>query len=66
MTNGYKGEIFVFYLSYIGWAILSGLTFGILEIVYVGPYRNIAFCGLYEALKANALRSGAVKENELA
>jgi uncharacterized membrane protein len=65
MTNGYKGEIFVFYLSYIGWAILSALTFGILEILHVGPYRNIAFSGLYEELKANALRSGAVTGAEL-
>lgn len=66
ITNGHKGKIFVFYLSYIGWGILSGLTFGILEIVHVGPYRSIAFAGLYEELKAEALRSGAVTEAELA
>lgn len=66
ITNGHKGKIFVFYLSYIGWGILSGLTFGILEIVHVGPYRSIAFAGLYEELKAEAVRSGAVTESELA
>ncbi|MGI6175566.1 MAG: DUF975 family protein [Christensenellales bacterium] len=65
MTEGYKGEIFVFFLSYIGWMILSGLTFGILEIVYVGPYRSIALSGLYEELKANALRNGTVTASEL-
>lgn len=65
MTNGYKGKIFIFFLSYIGWGILTCLTFGILELAYVGPYRGIAFAGLYEELKANALRSGNVTKAEL-
>ena len=46
MMNGHKMEFFLFQLSFIGWDLLSLLTFGILEILYVMPYRNIA-CALY-------------------
>ena len=66
MTKGYKGEIFVMYLSYIGWMLLSGLTAGILYILYVGPYMNTALAGLYDELKKNALTRGVVTAEELA
>lgn len=65
MTRGYKGEIFVMGLSFIGWMILSGLTFGILYLVYTGPYMNTSFAGLYKELKENALQSGVVSPQEL-
>ena len=39
--NGRKGELFVLGLSFIGWCILAGLTFGILGIFYVIPYMSI-------------------------
>ena len=53
MTYGHKAEIFVMILSFIGWLILSGLTFGILAIFYTGPYMSTSFAGLYEELKQN-------------
>lgn len=65
MTNGYKGDIFVAELSFIGWSMLSALTFGILEIVFVGPYQSITFGGIYEELKRNALENGTVRIEEL-
>lgn len=65
MTNGYKGEIFVMYLSFIGWSILGALTFGILEIVYVGPYIQTTMAGYYIHLRQAALESGAVRPEEL-
>lgn len=37
LMQGHKFELFVFQLSFIGWQILSCLTFGILYI-WVGPY----------------------------
>lgn len=37
LMTGEKGGLFVFYLSYIGWGILCGMTCGLLYI-YVGPY----------------------------
>jgi uncharacterized membrane protein len=66
MTKGHKGEIFVMGLSFIGWMILSSMTAGILYIVYVGPYMNTSFAGMYEELKKNALANGSVKSEELA
>ncbi|MGI6160403.1 MAG: DUF975 family protein [Christensenellales bacterium] len=65
ITDGHKGAIFVFYLSYIGWGMLSALTFGILEIVYVAPYRSIAFAGMYEDMKNYALANGVITEDQL-
>jgi len=60
ITNGRKGDIFVMYLSFIGWLILSGLTFGILYIFYVGPYMYTSFAGMYDVLKKDALESGKI------
>ena len=66
MTSGHKGGIFVMYLSFIGWALLSALTFGILWFLYVGPYMYTSFAGLYIDLKQKALSSGAIRPEELA
>jgi uncharacterized membrane protein len=66
MTKGHKGKIFVMYLSFIGWAILTGLTFGILAIFWTGPYMETSFAGLYSELKQNALDNGVVTAEELA
>ena len=60
ITKGYKGELFVFLLSYIGWFLLSGLTFGLLTLFYVGPYMITAFGGYYVELKNKALADGVV------
>lgn len=55
MMRGNKWRTFVLDLSFIGWEILSCLTFGILEIFYVAPYRNATYAELYLALRdANA------------
>ena len=65
MTQGYKADIFVTLLSFLGWLILSAFTFGILEIVYVGPYMNTTMAGVYEELKNNALENGTISQDEL-
>ena len=65
MTNGYKGRLFVMYLSFIGWLILSMFTFGILYIVYVGPYMYTTMAGFYVELRDNALASGTIQQSEL-
>lgn len=51
MMKGHKGVLFVLYLSFIGWDLLSVLTLGILEIVYVTPYKKAAVAGFYDAIK---------------
>jgi uncharacterized membrane protein len=53
MTQGHKAEIFVMMLSFIGWWLLTALTFGILAFFYTGPYMSISLAGIYEELKMN-------------
>lgn len=50
LTDGYKGDIFMFFLSFCGWYFLSMLTLGI-ALVYVIPYVCISFTIYYEELK---------------
>ena len=65
ITNGYKLDIFVFSLSFIGWFMLSSLTLGILYFVYVGPYFYTSYAGLYQELRDKALRDGKITREEL-
>lgn len=53
MTNGYKGDMFVFDLSFLGWALLTSLTFGILGIFWTIPYMSVAKAGIYARLLEN-------------
>lgn len=66
MTKGHKGKIFVLYLSFIGWGLLSLLTGGILHLLFVGPYLNTSMAGIYDTLRHDALTRGAVRPEELA
>lgn len=50
--NGYKKELFVIYLSFIGWFILGFLTLGILTILYVIPYVEQTLALFYDKVKA--------------
>jgi uncharacterized membrane protein len=50
MMNGQKWDAFVLDLSFIGWDILAGFTFGILSALYVQPYKNLTNAALYEEL----------------
>ena len=65
VTKGHKGELFVMNLSFIGWMLLSGLTCGLLYILYVGPYIYATCAGYYEELMNNALTSGVISKEEL-
>lgn len=65
MTDGHKGDLFYLDLSFLGWNLLSALTFGILSIVYVMPYQMAANAFAYEELKAEAIASGKIAEGEL-
>lgn len=51
MMNGQKLDTFILELSFIGWDILASFTFGLLNIFYVEPYRNLTFAALYERLQ---------------
>ncbi len=60
MTNGAKGDLFVFDLSFVGWNLLNAFTFGILGVVYVHPYMYTAHAAVYDALKWKAIADGVL------
>ncbi len=51
MMDGHKWRAFVLDLSFIGWYLLGGLTFGIVNVLWTGPYHNSANAALYLKLK---------------
>ncbi len=53
MMDGYKWELFVLHLSFIGWFILGALTLGILTILYVLPYYQQTMAIFYQKVKDN-------------
>lgn len=55
MMNGNKWRAFVLDLSFIGWGILSAITFGIVGIFYVSPYVYSTHAELYNTLKAGSV-----------
>lgn len=55
MVAGNRGELFALDLSFIGWWILTGITFGIASI-YVVPYYFTTQALYYENFKLRALQ----------
>ena len=51
MMEGNKWRLFCLELSFIGWAILSAFTAGIL-LLWIQPYMSTAMAAFYEDLKA--------------
>lgn len=64
MTKGYKWDMFVLGLSFIGWYILGAMAFGI-GTAFVVPYDRATHAQLYLALRGNALDRGIVRLDEL-
>lgn len=56
MMKNNKWKTFVLDLSFIGWRILSVLTFGIVGILYSNPYIAATITELYEVLKEKAIK----------
>lgn len=50
LTNGYKMELFILGLSFIGWAFLGCITFGI-AYIWVWPYIQATMANAYQYLK---------------
>lgn len=50
LMNGNKGRLFCLYFSFIGWILLSALTFGIL-LFWVMPYMQSAEAAFYESIR---------------
>lgn len=51
MMRGYKGNLFVLYLTFIGWFLLALLTFGI-GFLWLAPYVYTTVAAFYEQLKS--------------
>lgn len=47
--NGHRLDLLIFGLSFLGWILLVGITFGI-AIIWVGPYMEVATIKYYEQL----------------
>ena len=52
IMRGHKLDYFILHLSFIGWIILSVLTFGIL-LLYVSPYVSVTEANFYNSIKDN-------------
>jgi uncharacterized membrane protein len=64
ITKGRKWDLFVMWLSFLGWDILSTLTCGILEL-WLAPYKNMTYTNAYHSLMKEALESGRIKPEDL-
>lgn len=54
MMKGHKGRLFVLYISFIGWAILACIPFG-LGFIWLYPYMLAAQAAFYEDLKGRTV-----------
>ena len=61
MMNGQKMETFILDLSFIGWALVAGITCGIAGVFYVAPYVNATNTELYAFNKVQAYNEGYIR-----
>lgn len=64
MMYGEKFHYFVLHLSFLGWALLCGLTFGI-GTFFLAPYTSATYAEFYAAMRAKALAQGLSTTEEL-
>lgn len=65
ITKGHKWDLFVMYLSFIGWDILCILTVGI-GTLWLTPYKNMTYTNAYHAMLKEAIESGRITPEDLA
>ena len=63
LMEGHKWQLFCLELSFIGWFIVSLLTFGI-GFLFVGPYYRLAKTNFYESIIRVPMGGGAGVEKE--
>ena len=64
ITKGHKGELFVMYITFIGWVLLASLTMGI-GFIFLTPYMNMTFLNAYHAMLQEAFESGRIQPEDL-
>ncbi len=62
ITDGYKGDLFLLQLSFLGWHMLAVLTGGLLYI-WLAPYLNTAHSNYYLELRRISESSAVDSEN---
>ena len=65
LTKGNKWKLFLLDLSFLGWELFSLFTLGILDIIYVRPYKMNCKASLYLFLRRNYVLSRAPKYEQL-
>ncbi len=65
MMNGHKADLLYLQISFLGWFILSALTYNILGIIYVFPYYFSAMAFAYEEIKSEADMRGTIDISEI-
>ena len=55
MMDGEKWNAFMLDMSFLGWALLSVVTLGIVGIFYVNPYKGLTDAALYTTLRGKAV-----------
>ncbi|MCR4611368.1 MAG: DUF975 family protein [Lachnospiraceae bacterium] len=55
MMNGHKWELFVLYLTFIGWEILNFITFGLLGLFFLNPYIESTLAQFYLKLREQTI-----------
>ena len=61
IMEGRRWKLFCLYLSFIGWGILSLLTFGI-GILWLVPYMNASFAAFYEDARAEYEAENSIEQ----
>lgn len=64
MMDGHKWDTFVLDLSFIGWALLSSITCGIVGLFWVDPYMRATYAELYLKLKSNVMPVQTIETNQ--
>ena len=64
MMKGHKMRLFKLQLSFLGWIVLSGLTFGI-GMLWLIPYMMTTFAAFYQDVKAEYLMKEGLQESAL-
>jgi uncharacterized membrane protein len=65
MMDGHKWECFILDLSFLGWGVLSLLSFGLVGIFYLNPYKQSTMCEFYVAIRESAQESKLVNADTL-
>ena len=65
LTKGNKWKLFLLDCSFLGWEFFSLFTLGILDIIYVRPYKMNCKASLYLFLRRNYVLSRAPKYEQL-